>query len=522
MVKLKTLLSHKLLLVLIIAVVVRLGVLLRFPEVFAFEETGAVHGSDAYDAYAQNLLATGVYGRTAGVPDASIPPLYSYALAAVYGLLGRGHIQVGLFHILLDALSITMLYYIGRRVMIPHPNPSPPGGEGLQNPISSPFNSVDRGFKTGSPLLSILWRGGRGVRLMGGEDWIPALAALFYALYPYLIFQNLTLIDTPFFMALLYAFLLAMVLMRERAALDWQTWGLATAGGLALGAGMLTRPITPPLALLVAVWFLFRLNLRQTIVRLLPVAVIGVLVIVPWIVRNDDVFHAFVPMSTTSGANLWQGNSRYTVPFFRAGYDVQWTAPDLKTVDLQSREADAERFAQAFQYLRDNPGKIPELWWVKFLVYWSIDIAPRFNPQPNERLGLDENGNFMIQRVDDSGQLLTFGANDPVNAYDEPLFDVIGRTIHRFYWGALFLLGLVGGVLALRYWRDMSLLWFVQISMTVVYVFFHPSTRYRVPTDPLWFLFSAYALVWVFQNITERRRDSETQRISNQKASAPD
>ena len=87
---------------------------------------------------------------------------------------------------------------------------------------------------------------------------------------------------------------------------------------------------------------------------------------------------------------------------------------------------------------------------------------------------------------------------DPVGAYSTLLFDQIGRTIHRFYYGGLFFLALAGIALTLRYWREVSLLWFVQISMTLVYVFFHPSTRYRVPTDPMLFLFSAYALVWVW------------------------
>lgn len=460
------LLTHKLRVILLLAAVVRLAVLLAFPGVFAFDQTGAVHGSDAYDAYAQNLLATGVYGRAAGVPDAAIPPLYSYALAVVYGVFGRGYVQVGLFHLALDLFSIAALYEIGRRVISPR----------------------------------------------GQTDWIPALAALFTALYPYLIFQNLTLIDTPFFMALLHAFLLALVLLRERPAFDRTAWALAGLAGVALGASMLTRPIVPPLALLAAVWFLFRLNLWQTLARLLPVAVVSALIVVPWIGRNFEVFDAFVPMTTTSGANFWQGNSPYTVPVFRAGYDVQWTAPELTTPDLYSREADAERFALAFQYLREHPDRIPELLWVKFLVHWSVDIAPRYNPQPGERLALDDAGGLIIRRVDDSGQLLTFGANDPVAAYDAPLFDVIGRGLHRLYWGGLFVLGLFGGLLALRQWRDTALLWFVQISMTAVYVFFHPSTRYRAPTDPLWFLFSAYALVWLAQYVTQKRQAARAQR----------
>ena len=84
---------------------------------------------------------------------------------------------------------------------------------------------------------------------------------------------------------------------------------------------------------------------------------------------------------------------------------------------------------------------------------------------------------------------------DPVDAYSEPLFDQIGRTVHRIYWGGLFLLGLAGIALTLRQWRTVSLLLLAQFSMTVVYMAFHPSTRYRVPTDPLHFLFAAAALV---------------------------
>src|SRR5512143_3715923 len=93
-------------LILTLCFVVRMGVLLAFPSVFAFEQTGAVQGSDDYDVYARNLLSTGVYGYTAGTPDAAIPPFYSYALAPVYGVFGRGHLQVGLFHTLLDMLSV--------------------------------------------------------------------------------------------------------------------------------------------------------------------------------------------------------------------------------------------------------------------------------------------------------------------------------------------------------------------------------------------------------------------------------
>jgi len=67
-------------------------------------------------------------------------------------------------------------------------------------------------------------------------------------------------------------------------------------------------------------------------------------------------------------------------------------------------------------------------------------------------------------------------------------------VLHRFYFGGLLLLALVGIALTLSQWREVALLWFVQMGMTLIYIIFHPSTRYRAPTDPLLFLFAAYTV----------------------------
>jgi len=220
------------------------------------------------------------------------------------------------------------------------------------------------------------------------------------------------------------------------------------------------------------------------------------------------VYGDFVPLTTTSGANFWQGNSEYTVPTFRAGYDVQWTSPPdeaIQAADKSSRAADAERFALAVDYLTGNPEQIPELLWVKFLVHWSIDIAPRRNPTAGELPPLDYTGTVVEVESEEDFALGELPPGDPVDAYSEPLFDRVGRQIHRYYFGGLFVLALAGMALTVRQWREVSLLWFVQLSMTVVYMAFHPSTRYRAPTDPLLFLFSAAALWWLWQWAVNRR-----------------
>ena len=178
------LVRRKLLIVICAAVLARLLVLVAFPDVFAFSEPGRdIHGSAAYDDYALNLLETGVYGRAAGRPDSVLPPLYSIVLAALYGLFGRSYVAVCLAHILLDALSIALLYDIARRLL-----PSP--------------------------------------RFRG--EWIGTLAGLFFALYPYLIFQNLTLSDTALWIFLLHLFVWLMVTAARATHARWRHAG---AGG---------------------------------------------------------------------------------------------------------------------------------------------------------------------------------------------------------------------------------------------------------------------------------------------------
>lgn len=433
--------QRKWLLVLLVAVFIRGGFAIWQAPTLDFEREGnAIHGSEAYDTYAQNLVATGIYGREPGIPDATIPPLYSYLLAAVYGLFGRGFIQIALLHILLDVISILLLYDIGRRLF--------------------PYG-----------------------------DWVGAGAGLFFACYPYLVFQNLTVIDTPLWIMLLHALIWSFVVLRQRELLDRNTVLLAVGGGAVLGLATLVRPITPPLALLAALWFLFRLDFWQSVLRLLPVALVSAVFVSGWTIRNTVALDAFVPMTTTSGANLWQGNSEWTVPVFRAGYDVQWTAPE-QDPGLSEREADAERFSLAVQYWQENPDRLFELFWVKFLVHWNVNITPRYNPQEGEQWELRD-GELVVVPADAS----IVGVTEANTAYNDSLLDRVGRPVHLLYFGGLFLLALVGSLISWRLWRDVSLIWFVQFSMTVIYMLFHPSTRYRAPTDPLLFLFSAYALV---------------------------
>lgn len=454
---LQRILDYKLSAVIVLAVIVRLMALIVFAPTLNFNlEDNVIHGSESYDAYAQNLLSDGVYGLQVGVPDAILPPVYSYTLAFVYATLGRGFLQVGLYHIALDALAIALLYMIARR-LFPQP---------------------------------LLWGRPRG-------EWLGALAGLFFACYPYLVFQNMTVMDTSLWIVQLHAYVLLMIVLRDRPSFNRGTWGIVIMAGILLGIATLTRPITPFLAIFTGLWLLTRLNVWQMVTRLLPVALIGFGLLVPWMARNYAVYDDFVSMTTTSGGNLWQGNNPWTVPVFRAGYDVQWTPAPPKILAMPQLVADRAFLDAGIAYWRElaqtNPSALVELFAVKFAVHWSIPIAPYLNPQAGEQWRL-EDGELVVFTADGD----KIGLSDANIAYDSGLMATLGRPVHVVYFGGLFLLALGGILIGLRRdWRSISLILAVQFSMTLTYMLFHPSTRYRSPTDPLLFLLSAYTLVWM-------------------------
>lgn len=442
---------HKLPLVIVIALVARASVLFAFPQHFAFSEPGGViHGSAAYDEYALNLLATGVYGREAGVPDAGLPPLYSYVLAAVYGVLGRHYLAVAALHILFDALAIALLYDICRRLF---PRPAQHGAA------------------------------------------IGALAGLFFALYPYLIFQNLTLNDTALWILLLHLFVWLLIRLREGPTAERATLALAVAAGLTLGLSLLARALLPPLAILAALWFPLKLSARETLRRLLPLALVSLLAPLPWLIRSTHIYDAFVPIALNSGENVYQGNNPDAAAILRAGYDAQWIRPPADAPPATAPLRRNAFLAQAgWRYLRDNPTAIPDLTLAKLLVYWNPQVTPLRNLRAGEKLTVDETGAVVIV----AGEGSHIGVTEANAAYqDDGLFNIIGRNLHFVYFGGLWLLAIAGAWLSRRDWRMLSLLFFVQISQTLMYLLFHPSTRYRSPSDPLLFVFSAVAVLWV-------------------------
>ncbi len=301
-------------------------------------------------------------------------------------------------------------------------------------------------------------------RRVGGEA-VGLLASAFYGCYPYLLFQNLTANDTGIFIALLVA-----AIWLSHRFVDSQRALYAVALGLVLGVAALTKTCAILVVPLLAVAWKRRLGLERTIRFTLLSALFMFVVLTPWAVRNSLLHGQLVFISTNGGSNLHQGNNACVADYLARGWDAQWVrCLGSPPAGLSEVEEDHWHRNEAIRYLKEHPFAWPRLFAIKLWVLWSPTIMPTDIP-PHAR---EEGGAVLL--------------------YNTPLFRV-ARVVHLAYFGPLLVFGLMGLIWA---WRDgiaVGPILAAPIVVTVFYVAFHPSTRYRSPADPFVFILAAYAL----------------------------
>lgn len=416
-----------LLLILALALLIRLGFLVVFGETLSLQASG-------YDTYAVNVMAgrgfTRFEDRSA---DSDLPPLYVALLIGIYTVLGRSAISVAVVQTGLDLLTVTLVFLIGRCAF--------PGKR--------------------SPAL---------------------LGALFTAIYPYLVFQDLSANDTAIFILLLaagvwgayWAQIVFAASGTAPPAFEEMRWPAFI--GLCFGLAALTKTLVVLMVPLLAWWWWRQAGFTRAALAGLTMGVGLVLVLLPWVIRNTTLHGELVLTSTNDGSNLHQGNNPCAADYLANGWDVQWVdclpaMPDGLSETGQSRW----HRDQAVRWLLDNPDQWLRHFGQKFLTLWNPQITP--SQVPPQIAGHE------AALVDDA-----------VYLYETTSFQM-ARTVHVLYFAPLLVLGIVGWALAARDGQPVGPLLAVLAAITVAYLVFHPSTRYRVPADPFLFLLSAYAVV---------------------------
>ena len=127
------------------------------------------------------------------------------------------------------------------------------------------------------------------------------LAGGFFALWPPLLWVPTIFWDTSLTLCLLPALLLMALVLRERPS---RTLWLAF--GALCGLAVLVNLALSPTVAAVFCWAAW--HARKCRGDIILAAALAVLLYAPWPLRNAAAFHAFVPLRTTVGLELWMGN----------------------------------------------------------------------------------------------------------------------------------------------------------------------------------------------------------------------
>lgn len=265
-------------------------------------------------------------------PTAMLPPLYAYIIGGIFKVFG----------IFTTTSAIVLLT------------------------LQSIFSAL-----TCIPVYAIgLWTfGKRGARVAG---WT-------WALFPYAIYLSAAMIWCTSLSALLFALVLWLVLrIKESAGLrDWLLLGLTT------GVVALTNPTIVPVCVALVMWlWLSAPQRRGMIAARAPVAaLIALLCIVPWTVRNYEVFGRFIPIRSNLWAHLYGGNSVDTGQFWHADRDPTTDAGELAQAKQLGETA---YMAEKKQEVLTFVGKYPRVYaWLvlkRISYFWTgiFNLSPRF------------------------------------------------------------------------------------------------------------------------------------------------
>lgn len=188
-------------------------------------------------------------------------------------------------------------------------------------------------------------------------------AAVLTAVYPQFIRYPHELYTEILFIALVAAALSLLL-----AALASESWPKLLVAGVVTGLAALTRETGLLLVPVAGLWFVVgRAGLPARLGRRWLVYAVGAaLAVLPWTVRNYRVLHAFVPITTNTGINLYIGNNPVA-----DGECIWMVVPGVDWADgANELEANRVGLREALRYARAHPARTLRLALVKAWIMW--------------------------------------------------------------------------------------------------------------------------------------------------------
>lgn len=233
---------------------------------------------------------------------------------------------------------------------------------------------------------------------------------------------------------------------------DWLAYGALC------GFSALTEPVVLAVLPLLGVWTFYRLarQNRGWITPMLSAALAGIVVLAPWIIRNYEIFHRFIPVRSGYGLELYIGNN---------GYSQHWINRQLHPNHNDAELAEYERAGemaymdhkrdQAMDYIKAHPGWFAWMTGRRIVYMWT--------------------GYWSLDRVYLKDEPL-----DPPNIFVNTTLSLLAFLGLRRVWK-------YDSSLAIRF---AIVLFFYPLA----YYFSHPETYYFRPVDPLIVILAAVAI----------------------------
>ena len=169
-------------------------------------------------------------------------------------------------------------------------------------------------------------------------------------------------------------FLFAWKLENSRRTRDWVWFGLL--GGFAA----LTEPVTLSVVPLLGLWTVYR-RYRLRLPWKLPMsaaAVAALLLMSPWLIRNYELFHRFIPVRSGFGLELYIGNNGYSERWVNSSLHPNHSEAELSEYERVGEMAYMDhKLRQAKAYIRSHPAWFAWMTLRRMVYmwtgYWSLD-----------------------------------------------------------------------------------------------------------------------------------------------------
>ncbi len=247
------------------------------------------------------------------------PPLYPFFIAGIYKLIDSpGYKIVELIQILLSAITGFLIYLIGKELA-----------------------SRKAGI----------------------------IALILYSFFLETAYMSILLMSENIYWLLLSLYIYLLIRMKRSGS------NLGILIGIASGLLILVRPPSIVFILLVAAWYLWKNVTRQAILNTVALVVFSFLTVLPWTIRNYNLYGQFVFIYTDGGINVWMGNHEGA----SGGYQVikpddSDKIPKLKTQGVaQEIERDKFYYDKAKEFVSKNPLQAVDLAATKVFNTFSLD-----------------------------------------------------------------------------------------------------------------------------------------------------